>query len=87
MKTTEMLPLYGWKWGVMITENIERLQPRYQCILGVFRGLGMIVGQQGVLESGDIEQRFIQLAEVGFREALVVVQDGDLELRDLYHGC
>lgn len=70
-----------------VTDDVKGLQSRDQGILDGFRGIGMVVGQQRVVEGGDFEERLVQLAEVGFREALVIVEDSDLELGDLNHGC
>lgn len=71
----------GW-----FTDDSEGLQSRDESILLFLRRGGMVVGQQRVAEDSHMEFASIELREEWFREALVVVEDGDLDGCHVYNN-
>lgn len=67
----------------MFTDDIEGLESRDQLGFDILGGVGVVPGGEGVFDEGCFELGWIQGLELGLGDALVVVEDGDL---DWCHG-
>jgi hypothetical protein len=65
------------------TYDLEWLKPLDELILDRRRSVRVVIWQESVIESDDFELGCVERGELGLRDTLVVVENGNLEFR---HG-